>query len=776
MLILLAALAVVQSDSTAPRVAIPRAADSGVMIDGRFDEPQWSHAAVLRGFFQYVPTDNRPADDSTVVLVWYSPTAIYFGIHARQDSASVRATLADRDRIAGDDYVEVILDPQGDRRQAFTFGVNPLGVQSDGMLSDAPRHNIDITNSSQTGAFVVDFNPDFVYTSKGRLTSSGYDVEIRIPFKSLRYQARDPQDWGINVIRVVQATGHQETWTRVLQAQPSFLAQSGTLTGLTGLHRGLVLDVTPEVTSTTAGSPQGSRWNYSGGDPRVGTTVRWGATPTLSVAGTVRPDFSQVEADVPQLQLDPRTSSFYPEKRPFFLDGLELFNTPVQLIYTRRLVDPSAAIKVTGAVGSTTVALLSGVDGTVASIDSTHPVLNALRLRRNIGGQNTIGMVYTDRIDGSNFNRVGAVDGRVVLGGAWDVTMQGGASATRDTATAPIVWAPMWKATANYAGKEFGLRVQSYGVDGRFQASSGFLSNTGFITTNLIPSVTLAGRPGSLMESFNANVFLGDRINDWGRPTQSISHDDRQADFSFGFTLKGGWQVGTGISIEKFGYPGSLFTTYWIEERVPGTTALDTVPFTGQPHITNLDLGGNIATPQFQHFSLSAFVLTHHDENFLEWAPAEILLSIVDVTWRPTDRIRSELIYNHAQVNRRTDGSLAQLTRIPQLKVEYQLSRAVFVRVIGQYTASQVDSLRDESRTNAPILLRDPVSGRFTRTAASSSNVFDLNWLFSYRPVPGTVIFAGYGSSYDDPAPFTFRGLARTTDAFFVKLSYLFRK
>src|ERR1051325_2839790 len=441
-------------DPTLPAVAIPRRDDAAPIIDGRLDEAVWAGAAALRGFSQYIPNDNRPAEDSTVALVWYSSSAIYFGIRAWQDSASVRATLADRDNIAGDDYVQVVLNPLGDRRQAFVFGVNPLGIQSDGTLSDAPRHSIDITNSALTGAYTVDLNPDFVYTSKGRLTSWGYEIEIRIPFKSLRYQARDPQNWAVNVIRVVQGTGHQHTWTRVLQTRSSFLAQSGTLTGLSDLHRGLVLDVTPEATSTESGSQH---------DLRLGATVRWGVTSTLSLAGTVRPDFSQVEADVPQIQFDPRSALFFPEKRPFFLDGLELFTTPVQLIYTRRLVDPEAAVKLTGQTGGTTVAMLSGVDGTVASEGgANHPLLNAVRLRRNIGEGNLLGIVYTDRVEGgSRFNRVAAVDGR---GHAWHLTVQSGVSATRDSAATPVRWAPLWKAVLIRSGRHFGLNIQSYGI------------------------------------------------------------------------------------------------------------------------------------------------------------------------------------------------------------------------------------------------------------------------------------------------------------------------
>jgi hypothetical protein len=685
MLLLLTALALAQSplDTLMPMVAIPRLDDAALIIDGRLDEPAWANAAALRRFSQYVPNDSRPAEDSTVALVWYSSSALYVGIRAWQDPASVRATLADRDNISGDDYVQLVLDPLGDRRQAFLFGVNPLGVQSDGTLTDAPRHSIDITSSSQTGAYTLDLNPDFIYMSKGRLTSSGYEIEIRIPFKSLRYQSRDPQSWGLNIIRMVQGTGHLQTWTRVLQARPSFLAQLGTLTGLSDLHRGLVLDVTPEATSTETGSPQPSGWHYTGGDPRLGATVRWGVTSTLSLAGTVRRDFSQVEADVPQIQFDPRAALFFPEKRPFFLDGLELFNTPVQLIYTRRLVDPVATVELTGQTGATTIAVLSGVDGTAALAGGEdHPLLNAVRVRRNIGERNLLGIVYADREDdvGSRFNRVAAIDTRLLSGrgNSWDLTAQSGVSATRDSASVPVRWAPMWKATLVRSGRRFGLNVQSYGVHGDFQASSGFVARTGFISTSVIPRMTLIGAPGSLVESFNANVYLADLINDWGRPTAAASRDDRQADFSFGFTLKGGWQLGTGISVEEFGYPASLFSNYRIEQRAGAT--IDTVPFVGRPHIPNLDLGANIATPRFQNFSLTAFVLTGRDENFFEWASARIIVSNIALAWRPTDRVRSEFIYDHQQVNRRTDGSLVALTRVPRLKVEYQLTRAVFLQ------------------------------------------------------------------------------------------------
>ena len=766
----------------ATAVALPRIADADAKVDGRLDEPVWARAAVLSGFWQYLPNDDRPADDSIAVLVWYSPTAIYFGIRAYQDSTSVRATLADRDAIAGDDYVQLVLDTFGDRRQALVFGVNPLGVQADGTLRDAARQQINITSSVVSGAYVLDLSPDYVYESKGRRTSWGYEVEVRIPFKSLRYQSRDPQDWGLEVIRVVQATGHQLTWTRVLQTEPSFLAQGGTLTGLTDLRRGLVLDVTPEATSAVAGAPApgGGAWRYGGGEPRLGATARWGVTTNLTLDGTVRPDFSQVESDVPQIQFDPRSSLFFPEKRPFVLDGLELLQSPLSLIYTRRLVDPQAAAKLTGQVGATTIAALSGVDGIVASASGTdHPVMNALRVREALGGGNTLGLVYTDRADGGSTNHVGAVDGRLLLGGPWALTFQGGGSATRDSSGAPVAWSPVWDAYLVRSGRRFGLKVESFGVGDDFTATSGFFYRTDVVQSTVTPSVTIAGKPGSWLESFTGNVYLGLTWDRWHLFTTGKPPQTRQADFSFGWTLKGGWQIGTGISVESFGYPSQLFTNDWIERVRPGAggggPVTDTIPFTGQTRIPNLDLGLNFQTPRFQSFSLSAFLLTGHDENFYEWATARIYIGNLDLSWRPSGQLRTELIYDHQQIIRRDGGSTVALTRVPRLKVEYQLSRPIFVRLVGQYTSSKLDALRDDSRTGGAILIRDPATGAFTRTAASASNTFRVDWLFSYRPTPGTVVFLGYGSSLEEPAAFRFRGLTRTADGFFAKVSWLFR-
>jgi hypothetical protein len=771
----------VLADSVPSRaVPIPRVAEAQVVVDGRLDEPVWRRAAVLRGFSQYLPTDNRSSDDSTTVFIWYSPTAIYFGIRAWQDSAGVRATLADRDRIFGDDYVEILLDTFNDQRRAFLFAANPLGVQADGTLQDAAQAAVNMMSASGGGAYAVDLSPDFVYESRGRLTADGYDVEIRIPFKSLRYQPRDPQDWGVNVIRRVQATGHEHTWTRVLQTNASFLSQGGNLTGLTDLRRGLVLDINPEMTSTVTGADAPSGWGYAGGRPEVGGNVRWGITSNLTLNGTANPDFSQVEADVAQIQYDPREALYFPEKRPFFLDGVEYFRTPVQLIYTRRLVEPVAAVKLTGKVGRTSMALLSGVDGHLGSRTwDDHPVYNLLRLRRDIGGQSTLGMAYTDRVEGDRFNRVGAVDGRLVFGGAYTLVFQAGGSATRTTGS--TAWAPFWTATMNRAGRTFGLTAVFRGLHQDFRASSGFLSRVGIVYAALQPAYTHHGARGSFLESWSASVNLDGRW-DYDRFFAGRIPNDPRLHFNTGFTLRGGWEVGASLLLESFKYPSELYADYAVNgcgSRDFG--GADTVPsfcaeaFTGTDRLNNLDLVLNLSTPRFQNFNAAANLVVGRDENFYEWAPATIVIGTLDLTWRPSEQLRVNVLYNHQQYIRPGDGSTVEIRRVPRLKAEYQLSRSIFLRFVGQYDAEETDALRDDSRTGLPILVWDPSVGAYTRTSRTTRNDFRVDWLFSYRPTPGTVVFAGYGSGLEEPDAFRFRGLRRVGDGFFVKLSYLFR-
>jgi hypothetical protein len=752
----------------------PPRIDAAVTVDGVLDEPVWQQAALLNGFSQLAPQDGLPAADSTQVLVWYSPTAIHFGVRAFQPAATVRATLADRDKIAQDDNIQLFLGTFNDGRQATVFMVNPLGVQADGTLVERgtdPGHSFMVATVTREAP---DLNPDFVFQSKGHVTDWGYEIEIRIPFKSLRYQSADVQTWGINVVRRVQYSGYEDSWTPALRAAASFLGQSGTLGGLTGLRRGLVVDITPEATQRTEGSSGAAgSWNYDARAPKLGANVRWGLTTNLTLNGTVNPDFSQVEADAGQFNFDPRAALSYPEKRPFFLDGLEQFGVPNSLVYTRRVVQPVAAAKLTGKVGSNEIAFLSAVDASSASANGRdNPVFNIIRLQRDLGSQSRIGMAYTDRMDGANWNRVLDVDGRLVWQRIYALQWQLAGSATSQDGVQAN--APLWELKFLRNGKSLSWRSQLTGVDDGFRTQSGFIARAGQVHAVFNPRYTWDLPRGALLEQFSGDIDLEDT---WAYRNFTHSGDarDKKLHFNFHGQLRGGWQVGASLLVETFGFDPDFYSSrYRIEVPRPGLPS-DTLAFTGTPRIPNRDWVLQASTPQLKFLTVSAIYIWGRDENFAEWASTDLTYASLTADIRASEQLRIGATWQYQDFLRPGDGSRVGRLNDPRIKVEYQVNRNIFVRVIGEYFSDYTNVLRDDSRTNNPLLVYDRGAATWVRTVEQTSNSFRTDLLFSYKPNPGTVFYAGYGAQMFEPEAFAFRRVSRQNDAFFLKASYLFR-
>ncbi|HEU4570511.1 MAG TPA: DUF5916 domain-containing protein [Gemmatimonadales bacterium] len=750
-------------------VVRPPRLDASIEVDGRLDEPAWTSAARLAGFARYQPTEGEPAD-STVVLVWYSATAIHFGIRAYESHGAANATLADRDHIFSDDNVQLFLDTYHDGRQAIVLGVNPLGVQGDGTLVESGRSGGGFAASAVGGREPTDLSPDFVFQSKGRLTPWGYEVEVRVPFKSLRYQSADVQTWGLQVVRQIQHAGEEDTWAAAKRDAASFLGQSGVLADLSELHRGLVMDVTPELTQRWDGQGAGTRWAYDAAQWRLGGTVRWGVTENLTLNGTVRPDFSQVEADAGQIQFDPRVALYYAERRPFFLDGLEFFSAPNNLIYTRALVQPDAAVKLTGKAASTNLGLIAGLDGRDYSLaGDERPRVLMTRVQRDIGRSSRLGLVYTDRAEAAGSNRVLGVDGRYVFGGVYAAQFQ--VAGSRTAAGGATTEAPLWQARFIRSGRRVGFRTTFAGVSDRFETWSGFIGRPGIVQWNIDPNYTWSFAPDRFVQRLTADVVL-DGTWQYQHFIHGTGIQDRKLHLNATALLRGGWTVATGWFIEQFGYDDQLYAPY----RIVGDTGagvVDTVAFTGTPTIPNSEVFVQVNTPQFQRVNAFGFALYGHDENFYEWSSAWLWVGQLGVNWRPTDQVRLGATYDWQRVDRRSDGSTVNVTQIPRVTLEYQVSRPLFVRLIGQYIRTDTDSLRDDSRTGLP-LYRDTGSG-LVRAGPRTVNDVRLDALVSYRPTPGTVLFVGYGSSYDAAGAYRLTDLDRRADGFFVKLSYLFR-
>lgn len=747
-------------------VAVPRI-EAAVRLDGVLDEPVWRRAALLTGFSQYRPVDSRPAQDTTEVLVWYGPDAIYFGIRAFEahGDGAVHATLADRDNIDRDDQIQLLLDTYSDHRRALLFAVNPLGVQEDGVRSEG--QDAGAAGGGVGGRFdgIVDINPDYVFESRGHVTPWGYEVEVRIPFKSLRYQSADPQTWALQVVRVSQHSGYEDTWAPAVRASASFLIQSGRLLGLTGMHRGLVMDVNPEFTTLVDGEPRATDYLYRG-TPELGGNLRWGVTQNLGLNATVNPDFSQVEADVGQVTVNERFALFFPEKRPFFLEGLEQYDTQNRLIYTRRIVAPTAGAKLIGKLGSTNLAYLGAVDDASQSVSGSRPVYNLLRVRRDLGASSTAGLVYTDRADGHAYNRVAGADARVIWKKIWFSEAQVVGSWTRDAAGARF--APLWDVTLyDRTGRSYGNHAELVGIHPDFTAASGFVPRTGIVTGRLFNRFTWYGRPGGRLEQLQliSSVSPIWRYDDFFKARGTF---EGGVAASWSATLRGGWSANAGVSNNLQRWDSAAYAGYAVDRGI------DTVPFALPHGLYNL-WGGSLgfSSPN-RALTVSAGLSYGAAPIYVEAARGRGIAVQSTLYWRPTPALRVEARLAHQRLVRARDGSRFSTASIPRLKVEYQLSRSIFLRYVGQYTAQDRTALEDP-RSGRPLVLDSTALRTVGPAGASRMNDFRSDVLFSYRPTPGTLLFLGYGASLQEPKAFRFRNLDRTGDGFFLKASYLFR-
>ncbi|NNG17886.1 MAG: carbohydrate binding family 9 domain-containing protein [Gemmatimonadales bacterium] len=736
----------------APTVTIPRI-EAAAQIDGRLDEPVWTRAVRLTGFHQYQPVDSRPAEERTDVLVWYSPKALHFGVVAfdRQPN-SIRASVADRDNLGADDRIVIYLDTFNDRRRAFFFGVNPLGAQEDGVRTEGS------TSAGNLFGGSIDLNPDYYFESKGMVTDSGYVVEIRIPFKSLRYPGNGPQRWGLNFVRNVQRTGYEDTWTDVRRANASFLAQAGSIDGLHDLDRGLVAEIQPFVTATANGATNetSGRFERDALDPDVGVNARLGLT-NLSIDLTGNPDFSQVETDEGLVTVNERFALFFPEKRPFFLEGIELFSTPNQLVYSRRVADPVVGAKFTGKFGRLGLAHLTAIDET----DGDNALFNITRVQRDLGANSLTGFTVTHRDQGRNYNRVVAGDARIVFAKLYFVDAQLGGSWTRDASGTRS--AALWRATFDRTGRSWGFNYQITGIGDDFESQAGFVPRDNFVTAHAFNRLTFYGGRGALIENFT--TFFG--------PTRLWTYTSFGSEgaieggesATFNLQLRGGWFVSASVNRGFQEFDPDAYATFQVDR---GGGALEA--FVPQSEIDNqFTTSLSLTTPTYQTFDASASWSNGEVPIFDEAAEGRETRIQAGVRLRPTGSIRVAASIRFSRIRRKLDDSEFARTILPRLKIEYQPTRALFFRVIGEYRSQRRAALVDP-RTGDPLLIESELAAR------TEINTLRMDWLASYEPTPGTVVFLGYGATLSTPKTLNFSDLRREIDGFFVKLAYQFRR
>ncbi len=735
----------------APTVRPPRIDDS-VVIDGVMNDPAWQNAARLTGFSQYQPVDQRPAVDSTEVRVVYTAQAIYFGIIATTaDPTMVRATVSKRDNITNDDRVTIYLDTFNDRRRAYLFGANALGVQLDGVRTEGAAAVGNIFGGS------VDLNPDFQFQTSGRRTSTGYVIEMKIPFRSIRFSADKVQSWGIQVVRNSPSRAAEDTWTDAQRGASSFLAQSGILAGIERVNRGVVTDVQPFVTGVSAGALNASNRFRQGpltGDG--GVNLRLGF-PALAIDGTINPDFSQVEADAGLVTVNERFALFLPERRPFFLEGIELFATPNQLVYSRTIANPIAGGKLTGKTGRIGVALLSAVD----DLRDHNDVVNIARLRGDYGMNSVAGVTITDRRGNGASNTVVAADTRYVFRNLYYLQAQFGNSFTSRAGTTTA--APIWSAEFDRTGRRWGFNFAATGIGDDFETGAGFVPRVGYQQGHAFQRISFLGNERSLFQ--NLSIFAGPtRLWRYGSFATAAQIEGSEQIGTF-ITMRGGW--GLSPSIQRTFVTVDPAFASGIFQR-DGANAL--VPWRPSNRLSDLwSISNSISTPVYQRVNASLRFEYGDVPIFVEGRSGTQRRVTGALTLRPTPGTRIDGTLTHTRLARAGGGEYARVL-IPRLKAEYQPSRSVFFRVVSQFRSDRVDAARNPLK-GAPLL-----SSTGTALTAVDRRSLRTDWLVQYEPTPGTTAFIGYGDSWGSNGTILNTDLLRQSDGLFVKVAWLFRR
>ena len=751
MLFLASALLAQAPDSAPFTVRIPRF-ETQVEIDGVLDEPVWQQAARLSGFHQYQPVDSRPAEEETEVLVWYARNAIYFGVIAHdREPGAIRATRADRDNLDSEDRVTVYLDTFNDRRRAYFFTVNPLGIQADGIRTEGGFSAGNLVGGS------IDPNPDFVWQSRGRVTERGYEVEIRIPFKSLRYPGSGPQAWGLNILRRTMRTGYEDAWTDTRRASASFLIQAGTIEGLHDLQSGLTTEIQPFVTAQATGARTATGFDRDAVDPSAGVNLRLGLSSNLSLDATYNPDFSQIESDVSQVTVNERFALFFPEKRPFFLEGIELFATPTQLVYTRQIVNPVAGGKFTAKLGRHNLAYLLAVDE-AAGDDAW---FNIARVRRDIGSNSNAGLTVTSREQDGGFNRVLAGDARIVFGKLYFVEGQLGGAWTRDSSGGRTRNGALWVLEFDRTGRSWGFNYKVSGVDESFEARSGFIPRNDFVEAHAFNRISFYGARGALFETLS---LFGRTRRLWQYRDFLDGALEGNVAVEANLTVRGGWRLAGELEKSFVNFVPGSYANY---TELVGNSQ---VPYAAPRGVDDAwSAGLSVTTPTFRAFNASLGVNRGRGAIFPEGAPGYETRITGSLSARPTGSLRLTASTTFSRITRDRDGQEFARTILPRAKLEYQASRSLFFRVVAEYVHTRRAAL-EAARSGNPLYVDGSPAG------ASESNNLRVDWLASFEPVPGTVAFAGYGATYQEPRALRFGGLERMNDGFFVKLAYQFRR
>jgi len=463
-----------------PELRISRAAGP-IKVDGDVNDDGWRGAAKAGNFAEHNPgNQTKPAVDTEVLLA-YDDDNLYVAWLCRDDPAEVRASFCERDNMFSGDYVILCLDTYGEATHAFEIAANPYGIPGDLLFSSA---------------YGEDGGYDMIFQSAGRITDDGWVAEMAIPFASLRFPDREEQTWRVDFWRNrPRESRYQYSWAAYNRDDECWPCQWGTITGISGIKQSSGLEFLPAVVAHESGS-LGQDGAFTNGNVKgdVALGITYDVSSELSTEATVNPDFSQVETDVAQIDVNSTFALFYPEKRPFFQEGSDLFNTYFSAVYTRSINDPIGAGKLTWRNGSNSMAFLSARDEHSVIIlpfeersefvENGKSYSNIIRARHDLGKQSHLGLLGTNRIfDGGGMGTLASVDGQIRLSKSNSFRFQALASHTEEVDNLALV------PDSSFNASRFDGDKHTAGLDGESFWGHGFIGELGRNTSTYSASV-----------------------------------------------------------------------------------------------------------------------------------------------------------------------------------------------------------------------------------------------------------------------------------------------
>lgn len=705
-------------------------ANGAIRIDGVIESHEWGGASPIDLPYETSPGDNIPAPVKTEALLAYDQSTLYVAIRAWDpDPKALRANLTDRDSAYQDDFAGIVVDTFNDQRRAFEFFVNPLGVQ------------MDLTNADVDGGNEDD-SWDAIWQSAGKIHGDRWEVEMAIPFSALRFRAIDgEQTWGLDIVRIYPRSQRRRIGLNVLNRnRDCYICQFSKLTGFRGIKPGNNIELAPTVTAhRTDARPVFPTQPIARGsfetDP--GVTARWGITPNIILNAALNPDFSQIEADSPQLDVNNTFTLFFNEKRPFFLEGADFFETPLDAVYTRTISDPDWGFKMTGKEGKSgggafvagdavTNIIIPGAEESNAVTIAGENLSGVLRYRYDLGKNSTLGALVTSRSGDGYANHVAGVDGFFRFAQTNSISAQILTSQTEY----PNALVTLYKQPSGSFG-DLAARVR-YRHDSRnwfakasfddigtdFRADAGFMPRVDYRYAD-------AGfqRTWWREKSHFSRFFWG---ADWDRTEK---HD--------GFLLEQEFETWFGFSGPRQSF---LEVDFGRRKRSFRARRFGDEDFLG--------IYSEI-TPHKQVYI--QFEMSLGDTiDFAHVRPAHRVRYTPFVRYRATRNVVLELRHDRERLH--VEGGELYTASVNQLRAVYQFNLRTFVRALVQYT--------DVERNLALYKLSNDARSRR----------FFPQILFSYKLNPQTVLFVGYSStqlSNDQSVD-----LLEQSRTFFVKVGY----